>query len=113
MLIKDNIIVEKLNYKTKNISINIALFFMLNETKVSLSFDYIPDKFKIRQESVADYLRELTQNEDFDLENLSARVIEDLYDIAVPKHINLTLKQEIHNITTAITTSKHQPKFKL
>lgn len=113
MLIKDHILVEKLNYKTKNISVNVALFFMLNENKVELSFEYIPDKFKIKQDSVSDYLRELTQSEKFDLENISARIIEDLYDMAVPKHIKLTLSQEVQSIKTSITTTKNQPKFKL
>lgn len=113
MLIKDNILVEKLTHKTKNISINIALFFNLNETTVELSFNYIPDKFKFKQESIADYLRELTKSEKFDLENISAKIVEDLYDMAVPKHLELTLKQQINSITTSITTSKNQPKFKL
>ena len=112
MLIKDNIIVEKLNYKTKNISISVALFFMLNNQKVSLECRYIPDKFKILQNSISTYLTALTKSEDFDLENLSARVVEDLYDVAVPKHIEITLKQEIDNINSSITTEKSQPKFK-
>lgn len=113
MLIKDHILVEKLTHTTKNISVNISLFFMLNETKVDLSFNYIPDKFKIKQESIPHYLRELTQADNFDLENISARIIEDLYDVAVPKHIELTLKQEVKHITSSIKTTKSQPKFKL
>lgn len=113
MLVKDNIKVEKLNHTTKNISINIALSFIFNENKVDLSFDYIPDKFKFVQSSIPDYLRELTKEHNLDLENLSARVIEDLYDIAVPKKIDLTVMQEISNITTSIKSSKAQPKFKI
>ena len=112
MLIKDNIIVEKLNYKTKNISISVALFFMLNNQKVSLDCKYIPDKFKIMQNSIATYLIELTKSENFDLENLSARVVEDLYDISVPKYIQITLKQDLNDISSSITTEKSQPKFK-
>lgn len=113
MLVKDNIKVEKLDHTTKNISINIALSFILNETKVYLSFDYIPDKFKIIQNSIPTYLRELTKESNLDLENLSAKVIEDFYDIAVPKKIDLTVKQEVNTITTAIKTFKAQPKFKI
>tara|TARA_Y100001960_G_C14754227_1_gene870296 strand:- start:438 stop:779 length:342 start_codon:yes stop_codon:yes gene_type:complete len=113
MLIKDHILVEKLTHITKNISINVALSFILNDNKVELSFDYIPDKFKFKQESVLDYLRELTKQETLDLENLSARVVEDLYDMAVPKKIELTLRQEVNSISTSITTSKSQPKFKI
>lgn len=113
MLVKDLILVEKLNYKTTNISINVALNITLNNTNVELSFAYIPDKFQINQESVVTYINKLITTENFDLENLSAKIIEDLYDIAVPKHISLTLKQELNSIKTAITTTKHQPKFKI
>jgi len=113
MLIKDNILVEKLSYTTKNISIKIELCFKLNDSIVKLEFSYIPDKFKFIQSSIPAYLNELTKAENFDLENLSARIIEDLYDIAVPKHISATLSQSTSDISTSITTSKTQPKFKI
>ncbi|HAG52824.1 MAG TPA: hypothetical protein DCL21_03450 [Alphaproteobacteria bacterium] len=113
MLIKDNILVEKLNHTTKNISIKVELCFKLNQSDITLEFSYIPDKFKLIQSSIPAYLAELTKSEKFDLENLSARVIEDLYDIAVPKYITATLSEKNEDIATSITTSKNQPKFKI
>lgn len=112
MLIKDNIEVIRLNYKTQNSLINITLYFNVNNTKAKLSFSYIPDKFKIEQTSILNYLNKLTSSEVFNIEDLSARVTEDLYDIAVPKKINLTIEQSIDNIETSITNSKKQPSYK-
>lgn len=113
MLIKDNILAEKLTHTTRNTSICVELSFELTNAKTFLKFVYIPDKYKIVQTSIPKYVQELLESEKFDLENLSARIVEDLYDIAVPKHIEATLTQEVHNIKTSITTNKAQPGVKL
>lgn len=112
MLIKDNINITRLNYITYNSVINVSLDFSFNNTATKINFKYIPDKFKIEQTSIKKYLTELTSAESFNIEELAARLTEDLYDMAVPMQIDVVIEQTIEDITTSISTSKSQPNFK-
>lgn len=112
MLIKDNIKITRLNHITANSIINVALNFDFNNCMTKISFKYRPDKFKIEQESIKQYLTDLTTAENFNIEELAARLTEDLYDMAVPLQIDVIIEQTIDDITTSISTSKSQPNFK-
>jgi NADPH-dependent 7-cyano-7-deazaguanine reductase QueF len=112
MLIKDTIKVTRLNHITANSLINVALAFDFNNSQAKLSFKYIPDKYKIEQDSLKQYLQELKNSQSFNLEELTARLTEDLYDMAVPKQIDVNVEQIVDDITTSIQTSKAQPNFK-
>ena len=112
MLIKDTIKVTRLNHITENSLINVALAFEFNNNQAKLSFKYIPDKYKIEQDSLKQYLQELKNSQSFNLEELAARLTEDLYDMAVPKQIDVNVEQIVDDITTSIQTSKAQPNFK-
>lgn len=113
MLIKDNLQITKLSHNTKFMSVCIELSFNFNYISTLLKFDYIPDKFKLEQSSINIYVEKLLESQSFDLESLSALITEDLFDIAVPKHIKLVLSQEQNNIKTSITTTKTQPGIKI
>jgi len=109
MLIKDNIKIIKLAHTTKSMVINIVLDFKLNGNMASLSIEYTPDNYKIEQTSISVYINKLLSSESFDIESLSARFVEDLYDIAVPKSITVEVSQTVDQITTKIATHKKQP----
>lgn len=111
MLIKDHILVERLTHLTKNIDITINLDFKFNNEIVNLEIIYTPDKYKLNQKSLITYLNKLTESEDFNLENLTAKIVEDLYDMAVPKKIKVNLSLLEDNIKTQINASKKQPSF--
>ncbi|MCP4355014.1 MAG: hypothetical protein GY793_05150 [Proteobacteria bacterium] len=112
MLIKDHIKIVRLVHTTKDMTIGFKLNFAFNASDVSLGIEYTPDTYKIEQSSLTFYIAELLASEKFDIESLGARVVEDLYDVAVPKKIKVELEQKISGITTKVSTQKCQPRFK-
>lgn len=109
MLVKDTLKVNRLNYVNESIVITVHLDFTFNENLATLELNYTPLKDKLEQKSIVQYLTKLLQQQQFCLEDLTFRVLDDCFDMCVPLQMSVKLNQITDEITTQVVGHKKQP----